>query len=112
MLAWVRYDEREVPVYSMTEYKGLAPERKEYDEYPGAYEYKYPVAGAQNSKVSVLTFDIKNRVTRTMKLPLDADGYVPRIKFTADAERLAIVTLNPRAERHAYLYGQSALHRM
>ena len=103
MLAWVRYDEREVPVYSMTEYKGLAPERKEYDEYPGAYEYKYPVAGAQNSKVSVLTFDIKNRVTRTMKLPLDADGYVPRIKFTADAERLAIVTLN-RAQNDMRIY--------
>ena len=94
MLAWVRYDERNVPVYSMTEYKGLAPERKSYDEYPGEYEYKYPVAGATNSKVSVMTFDIKNRVTRTMKLPIDSTDYVPRIKFTADPDRLAIVTLN------------------
>lgn len=94
MLAWVRYDERKVPVYSMTEYKGLAPEHKEHEEYPGEYEYKYPVAGATNSKVSVMTFDIKNRVTRTMKLPIDSTGYVPRIKFTADPNRLAVVTLN------------------
>ncbi len=103
MLAWVRYDEREVPVYSFTEYKGLAPARSQYEDYPGEYEYKYPVAGAQNSKVSVMTFDIKNRATRTMKLPLDADGYVPRIKFTADAERLAIVTLN-RAQSDMRIY--------
>lgn len=99
MLAWVRYDESKVPVYSMQEYKGMYPTRQEYDEYPGAYNYKYPVAGAKNSEVSVLTFDIKNRVTRTIKLPLDSDGYVPRIHFTSDAERLAIVTLNRRQDK-------------
>ncbi|MDQ9826926.1 DPP IV N-terminal domain-containing protein, partial [Acinetobacter sp. 163] len=78
MLAWVRYDESKVPVYAIQEFKGAYPTRMEYDEYPGEYRYKYPVAGAKNSDVSVMTFDIKNRVTRTMKLPLDADGYVPR----------------------------------
>lgn len=94
MLAWVRYDESKVPVYSIQEFKGSNPTRSEYDEYPGAYNYKYPVAGAKNSDVSVMTFDIKNRVTRTLKLPLDADGYVPRIQFTADPAKLAVVTLN------------------
>lgn len=96
MLAWVRYDESKVPIYSMTEYKGAYPTREEYDEYPGEYAYKYPVAGAKNSEVKVLTFDIKNRVTREMKLPLDSDGYVPRIHFTNDPDKLAIVTLNRR----------------
>lgn len=94
MLAWVRYDESKVPVYSIQEFKGSYPTRNEYDEYPGAYNYKYPVAGAKNSDVTVKTFDIKNRVTRTLKLPLDSDGYVPRIQFTADATKLAVVTLN------------------
>lgn len=94
MLAWVRYDESKVPIYSIQEFKGAYPTREEYDEYPGAYNYKYPVAGAKNSDVSVMTFDIKNRVTRTLKLPLDSDGYVPRIQFTADASKLAVVTLN------------------
>lgn len=96
MLAWVRYDESKVPIYSMTEYKGECPAKEEYDQYPGEYAYKYPVAGAENSEVKVLTFDIKNRVTREMKLPLDSDGYVPRIHFTSDPEKLAIVTLNRR----------------
>ena len=49
MLVWVRYDESEVPLYSFPWFKGLAPEREEYAEYPGAYEYKYPIAGARNS---------------------------------------------------------------
>lgn len=94
MLAWVRYDESQVPVYSMTMYKGAAPTYAANDEYPGAYAYKYPVAGAKNSDVKVLTFDIASRATREMQVPLDADGYIPRIKFTNDPEKLAIVTLN------------------
>lgn len=99
MLAWVRYDESKVPVYAIQEFKGAYPTRMEYDEYPGEYRYKYPVAGAKNSDVSVMTFDIKNRVTRTMKLPLDTDGYVPRIHFTSDPEKLAVVTLNRHQNR-------------
>lgn len=96
MLAWVRYDESKVPIYRMTEYKGDCPAKEKYDQYPGEYAYKYPVAGAKNSEVKVFTFDIKNRVTREMKLPLDSDGYVPRIHFTNDPTKLAIVTLNRR----------------
>lgn len=99
MLAWVRYDESQVPVYRMQEFKGAAPALMQYDEYPGEYAYKYPVAGARNSDVSVLSFDIKNRVTRTLKVPLDSDGYIPRIKFTSDAEKLAVVTLNRHQNR-------------
>lgn len=94
MLAWVRYDESKVPVYAIQEFKGSYPTRSEYDEYPGEYRYKYPVAGAKNSDVSVHTYDIKDRVTRTLKVPLDADGYVPRIHFTSDPNKLAVVTLN------------------
>ena len=99
VLAWVRYDESKVPVYNIQEFKGMYPEREEYAEYPGAYSYKYPIAGAKNSDISVMTFDIKNRVTRTLKLPLDRDGYVPRIKFTSDPTKLAVITLNRHQDR-------------
>ncbi len=34
-----------------------------------------------------------------MKLPLDADGYIPRIRFTKDANKLAIMTLNRHQDR-------------
>ena len=43
MLAWVRYDESRVPLYSMTMYKGDQPVHEDCDNYPGAYRYKYPV---------------------------------------------------------------------
>lgn len=94
MLAWVRYDESKVPVYSMTMYQGAKPAYTDYADYPGAYAYKYPVAGAKNSEVKVLTFDIQSRRTNEMQLPISAEDYIPRIKFTSDAEKLAIVTLN------------------
>ena len=94
MLAWVRYDESKVPVYSMTMYQGAKPAYTNYADYPGAYAYKYPVAGAKNSEVKVLTFDIQSRRTNEMQLPISAEDYMPRIKFTSDAEKLAIVTLN------------------
>lgn len=94
VLAWVRYDESQVPIYSMQEFKGLYPARSEFDAYPGTYDYKYPVAGQKNSEVKVMTFDIKNRVTRTLDVPLDKDGYIPRIRFTSDPTKLAVITLN------------------
>lgn len=99
MIAYVRFDESQVPMYSFPWYKGMAPEKTEYITYPGSYNYKYPKAGVVNSKVSVHSFDIKSRVTRKMELPVDSDGYVPRIKFTDDPEKLAIMTLNRHQNR-------------
>lgn len=99
MLAWVRYDESQVPMYDMQMFRGLNPSIEANAYYPSAYSYKYPIAGQKNSDIKVMTFDIKNRVTRTLQLPLDADSYVPRIKFTNDPEKLAVVTLNRHQSR-------------
>lgn len=99
MIAYVRFDESAVPMFSFPWYKGLAPEKTSYASYPGAYEYKYPKAGEVNSKVSVHTYDIKSHVTRKMDLQIDSDGYIPRIKFTSDPEKLAIMTLNRHQNR-------------
>lgn len=99
MIAYVRFDESKVKQYSFPLYKGLSPEKSEFAAYPGAYTYKYPKAGFDNSKVSVHTFDIKSRVTRKVNLPIDSTSYIPRIQFTPDAEKLAIVTLNRHQNR-------------
>lgn len=99
MIAYIRFDESAVPMYSFPWYKGLAPEKTSYATYPGAYEYKYPKAGEVNSKVSVHSYDIKSHVTRKMDLQIDSDGYIPRIKFTSDPEKLAIMTLNRHQNR-------------
>ena len=99
MLAYIRFDESQVPMYSFPWYKGLKPSLDEYTVYPGAYEYKYPMPGVDNSKVTVHTFDIKSKVTRKMDLPLDEDGYIPRIQFTDNPDVLAIMTLNRHQNR-------------
>ena len=93
-IIWIRYDETDVKQYSLQLFKGLYPEKTEYMEYPGFYTYKYPVPGQVNSKVSVHSFDIKSHQTRRIELPLDADGYIPRIKATSDPTKIAIFTLN------------------
>lgn len=99
MLAYIRFDESQVPMYSFPLYKGMVPALEKFSTYPGEYEYKYPMPGIDNSKVTVHTFDIKSKVTRKMDLPLDADGYIPRIKFTDDENALAIMTLNRHQNR-------------
>ena len=78
-LCWIRYDESQVREVSLPLYRGQFPSMDEYAAYPGAYTYKYPIAGEQNSKVSVTSYDIKSHKTRTLDVPMDADGYMPRI---------------------------------
>ena len=93
-VVWVRYDETAVKQYSMPLFKGLRPERKEFADYPGFYTYKYPIAGEQNSTVTVWSYDVITHTTRQLQVPLDRDGYIPRILMTSDAEKVAIYTMN------------------
>lgn len=99
MIAYIRFDESQVPMYKFPLYKGMNPEYTEFATYPGEYTYKYPKSGEVNSTVSVHTYDIKSHVTRKIDLPLDKDGYIPHIKFTSDPEKLAIMTLNRNQNR-------------
>ena len=93
-LVWVRYDESAVREFSMPMFRGMEPERAEYADYPGWYSYKYPIAGESNARVSVWSFDIGSRQMRQLQLPLDADGYVPRLRMTSEAGQVAVFTLN------------------
>jgi len=93
-LVWVRYDETKVKEYSMSLYKGSKPVRKEFDDYPGFYTYKYPIAGGDNSRVSVMSFDTGSRQTRQLQLPIDSDGYIPRLKMISNSTEIAAFTLN------------------
>lgn len=105
MLAFIRFDESQVPSYSFPLFAGQAPHISAFEKYPGEYIYKYPKTGEVNSKVSVHTFDIKTKVTRKMQVPLDEDGYIPRIRFTQDPNKLAIMTLNRHQNRLDLYFG-------
>lgn len=78
-VVWIRYDETMVPMHTLP---------------LSDYTYKYPRPGDQNATVQVMSYDIKSHQTRTMQLPLDADGYVPRIKSTNDPTKVLVFTLN------------------
>ena len=94
MICWLRYDESKVKTYSLEMYKGMKPAKEEYDTYPGLYSYKYPKAGEDNSTVSAWSYDIKSHKINRLQVPLDADGYMPRIKPTNDPMRIVVYTMN------------------
>ncbi len=94
MLAYIKYDESEVMMYDMPMYIPTGAPSIEYDDFCAPYSFKYPVAGAANSKLSVHSYDIKSRVTRKLDVNIPEEGYIPRIKFTKNPDVLAVLTLN------------------
>ena len=94
MICWIRYDESKVKTYSLEMYKGMKPAKEEYAAYPGFYSYKYPKAGEDNSTISAWSYDIKSHKINRLQVPLDADGYMPRIKPTNDPMRIVVYTMN------------------
>lgn len=91
LLAFVRSDESDVRQYQFQTYNKKL--------YPDFYTYKYPKPGEKNSSVDLRVFDIEARTIRKMELPLDADGYIPRITFTANEQELVAMTLNRNQNR-------------
>ncbi|NDV77749.1 S9 family peptidase [Dysgonomonas sp. 511] len=85
LLAFVRTDESDVPLFPMQIYSNQL--------YPQFYAFKYPKAGEQNSKVTCNVFDIDAKTIRKMNIPADTE-YIPRIEFLPEGDDLAIFTLN------------------
>ena len=108
VLCWIRYDESRVKTYALQMFKGSYPERPELATYPGEYSYKYPKAGQENSKVSVMSYDVKSHQTRTLQVPVPSEGYIPRIKPTSDANKIVVYTMN-RHQDELCLYAVNPL---
>jgi dipeptidyl-peptidase 4 len=89
-IAFYRFDETLVPLFNMTIYGEL---------YPEWYSYKYPKAGEVNSLVSIHVFDLASKETSMMDVGEETDQYIPRIKWTAEPDKLAIIRLN-RLQNH------------
>ena len=102
-LSFVRWDESHVPMYSMQMYHGACNPIEENRLYPGAYNYKYPKAGCDNSKVSVLSYDVENRTLKTMNVPMVDDDYIPKIVYGKTSDRLMVTKLN-RHQNEISLY--------
>ncbi len=100
-VAYIRFDESEVPLYSFDNYKSFCDADPLSDPYPSQYTYKYPLAGYPNVKVSVNVYNIDNRTTKTMDIPIDC--YVPSMEYDGTGTQLMVMTLN-RDQNHLCLY--------
>jgi dipeptidyl-peptidase-4 len=85
-LAYIRFDETEVPQFSMDLYKK--------DLYPTAETFKYPKAGEKNAVVSLHVYDVISKNTKTIDLSNYNDFYIARLKWTNDANILSAQVLN------------------
>lgn len=103
VLAFMRFDESEVPVYSFDHYKSYCDGNPLSDVYPQSYSYKYPLAGYKNSVVSVKAYNVETRVTKTMDLKMAPEDYIPSIEFDGEGKDLMLMTLN-RDQNHLCLY--------
>ncbi|MCK0114545.1 S9 family peptidase [Gelidibacter sp. F63206] len=81
-LAFIRFDETEVPEFSMDVYgQGL---------YPKQEVFKYPKAGEANALVSLHIYDLKSDKIKDVQLSKPySDFYIPRIEWTNDANVLS-----------------------
>lgn len=107
LLSFIRFNETKVKEFAFTLYGSYSPDYPEYDTYTGEMRYKYPVAGEVNSGVQVMTYTVETRALKAHDIPLDADGYIPRIFAMPGADQLAVVTLN-RHQNHISLYKLNA----
>lgn len=93
VLAFIRFDESEVPVYSFDNYKSYCDADPLTDVYPESYSYKYPLAGYPNSTVTVLAYHVDNQTVKQMDIPIGKD-YVPSMEFDGTGTNLMVMTLN------------------
>ena len=86
-IAFIRFDETEVPEFSMDVYGT--------DLYQTQNVFKYPKAGEKNAIVSLHFYDLNTDKTATVPLSTTYnDFYIPRIKWTNDANVLSAQYLN------------------
>lgn len=94
VLAYIRFDESKVPTYGFDDYKSYCDAEPLSDPYPSEFRYKYPLAGYNNSVVSVHAYDLNNRITKTMDLPIGEKDYVPAISFDGKGSNLMVMIVN------------------
>ena len=85
-LAYIRFDESQVPEFSMTIFQ------KEL--YPKMETFKYPKAGEKNSEVSLFVYDVNTGSSKEVNLGNYNDFYIARMKWTNDANVLCAQVLN------------------
>lgn len=93
-IAYLRFDESEVPEFTMTLYN---------DElYPEYQTFKYPKVGAKNAEISAHLFDLKTEESAPLNVGNLDDMYIPRVKWTKAGDEVCIYKMN-RHQNHLQL---------
>ena len=82
-IAYLKFDERQVKEFSMTFYNEL---------YPESYDFKYPKAGEENSKVSVHIADIESG--KEQEIFIGQYEYIPRMEWSPSMNQLILQSMN------------------
>ena len=93
-IGFIRFDESQVKEFIMTMHLD--------QPYPEYVKFKYPKVGEANSIVSVHIYHLDNGKTVKVNTGTETDQYIPRIKWTQDANSLSLIRLN-RHQNHLEL---------
>ena len=85
-IAFIRFDESEVPEFSMDVFGN--------ELYPSKDTFKYPKAGETNATVSLHIYDVASTETKAVDLSGFQNYYIPRLEWTPEANVLAVQTTN------------------
>ena len=102
-IAFMRFDESEVPIFSMDVYGS--------DLYPFPYMFRYPKAGEANAKISLHLYDLNAKQVTDLKFfGEEAPYYIPRMEF-AEGNSLMVQTTN-RHQNHLKVWRFDVVSRM
>lgn len=85
-IAYIRFDESEVPEFSMDVFGN--------ELYPSKDTFKYPKAGETNATVRLHIYDVASAETKEVDLSEFQNYYIPRLEWTPEANVLAVQTTN------------------
>ena len=98
-IAFYKFNEKEVPEFSMTMFDGL---------YPTEYKYKYPKPGEKNAIVSIHVYDLAASSIKTVDIGTETDQYIPRIRWTLDANTVCVLRMNRHQNKVEYLLANAS----
>ena len=85
-VAYIRFDESQVPEFSMSMFGK--------DLYPTMQTFKYPKAGENNAVVSLHIYDVSSNAVKNINIGKYTDFYIARMEWTSDANTLSAQVLN------------------
>ena len=85
-IVYLKFDEREVPEFTMTNFRN--------DLYPEYVTFKYPKVGENNAVVTAHCFHLDNEKTTNIKLDENSEHYIPRIMWTNNSDEILLYVMN------------------